>query len=254
MQNGLYLDGVTQIDYPNQYDWPAYYCNNGVTLTSCYTTYKSVNGGEWVQLASEFQAGIVTFSEYVDEPWQADFAWRIDRRTYSGGNCTGNPSTLTKNVAVTRPLFTARMTYDSPNAVETEDYYEWEVETITGGELTYTYQWYIYYWNSQTQYTLGTGTSESLYVNAQTGDFDIWVDVTAPSCNPPICATRTLTATAYVENYIEIESSRAEPKSRLPETASAGSAKGDPVALHYSSSHGGSFRRERRVGTLLRWP
>ena len=78
-----------------------------------------------------------------------------------------------------------------PGTVSWSGNHTWDAAP-EGGDGSYTYQWSVYYVNNGYSEALGTGASQTLWVNAGSGDFE--VRVTASS------AGRSRTVTQYVSN------------------------------------------------------
>lgn len=76
-----------------------------------------------------------------------------------------------------------------PTSITQSGQYTWQAQPV-GGDGTYTYQWQVYHYGSGTTQVLGTGQTESLYVDQSNGDFEISVTATS--------AGRTATGSLYV--------------------------------------------------------
>jgi len=80
---------------------------------------------------------------------------------------------------------------DGPSSISSNGDHTWSAAP-EGGDGSYTYQWSVYYVQSGSTQVLGTGASQSLWVSAGSGDFEVTVSSSS--------AGQTRSATRYVYN------------------------------------------------------
>lgn len=91
------------------------------------------------------------------------------------GDLKGSPNRLLYSKVTSNRLI---VHIDGPSSISTAGTYTWSAPT-SGGDGSYQYQWEQYSYNTDSWTSLGTGSSQSIYVDEQTGSFDIKVTVSS---------------------------------------------------------------------------
>jgi hypothetical protein len=91
---------------------------------------------------------------------------------------TADPNQHYKVIAVAAVLNDRYTTVDisGPSYIDVQDTYTWEAMPVDG-DGSYSYQWYVYWYNTGSWQTLGTSKTQSLAIMQEDGDFDMRVDV-----------------------------------------------------------------------------
>lgn len=131
------------------------------------------------------------FDQYGNQMNNVGFTWSVQNTSIATVSSNGtltpvSPGTTTITASANGVSASAQLqvtpqlnaSLDGPNTIWTPGYYQWTI-TPSGGDGTYSYQWYVdYAWGSQSQ-PLGTGNMTQLWVDENTGPFIIRAVVTS---------------------------------------------------------------------------
>lgn len=162
----------------------------GVGITSAWmgsdTDARTLSG---TSMASPLVAGIAALYLQGD-PYAP--AWKV--RDALLGSATagriGDPRGAANRLAYALPVYFA-VSITGPGSVSSSGSYTWQASP-TGGDGAYAYQWSVYHYAYGYATQLGTGSSQTLYVTAGEGDFEVRVTVTSGG--------NAQTATRYLSN------------------------------------------------------
>jgi hypothetical protein len=131
------------------------------------------------------------YDQYGNQMSGITFGWSVGSTSIATVSSSGTvtpvaPGTTTLTASANGVSTSAQLTVtpalsgslSGPNTIWTAGYYQWSV-TPSGGNGSYTYQWYVdYAYGSQTQ-ALSTSDATQLYVDENTGPFIIRVVVSS---------------------------------------------------------------------------
>jgi subtilisin family serine protease len=200
-------------------------CNYSPKRLSGVLTVAGTTSGDWRHSTSNWGSCVKVFAPGVDvlSAWNGS---DTDTRTLTGTSMAsphvagiaalflqGDPgaapwkvqdaiqSSATKDVVVDAKGSPNRLLYafpvyfgvqvSGPGSINASGSHTWEAMP-EGGDGSYTYQWSVYYTRDGSTQSLGTGKTQTLYVNAGSGDFEMRVTSTS--------AGQSKSASQYVYN------------------------------------------------------
>jgi subtilisin family serine protease len=150
------------------------------------TDTKTLSG---TSMASPHVAGVAALYLQGDPgapPWKVQDAIQSSATTGVIGDPKGSPNRL----LYAFPVYFS-VSISGPSSISSSGEHTWEAMP-EGGDGTYTYQWSVYYTRDGLVQSLGTGKTQTLYVDAGSGDFEMRVTSTS--------AGQTKSASLYVSN------------------------------------------------------
>ncbi|HEX7238842.1 MAG TPA: S8 family peptidase [Longimicrobiaceae bacterium] len=140
-------------------------------------------------MAAPLVAGVVAL--YLqNDPWAPVWKARDAVLNSATMNKVGNPSGTPNRLAYANPVYLG-VSVSGPTSITSAGTHSWSAAT-QGGSGGFTYQWTLHNYGLGTTQTLGTGSSQSVYLNPGDGDFTITVTVTS--------AGQTQSASQFVFN------------------------------------------------------